>query len=269
MLQNKRRSTEKVLRPIHPNAGIEAAYRLKLDRLIQEMQASTIYFVKAAYRANPPEIAQDETPAEALRKAIKALSDRWLKRFDEAAPKLAKWFGMATERRSAAAFRKILKDAGLTVEFTMTPAMRDILDATVNQNVALIKSIPAQYFEQIEGLVMRSVQTGRDLGGLTDELQSRYGVTSRRAALIARTQNNLATASMARARQVEVGISEAVWVHSGGGHEARPTHLKAGREHQRYDVNKGWFDPAEQRFILPGELINCKCIGRPVVKGFS
>ena len=58
-------------------------------------------------------------------------------------------------------------------------------------------------------------------------------------------------------------------MHSGGGKHPRPTHLKAGREQKRYDVTKGWFDPEVDKFILPGELPNCRCVSRAVVKGFS
>jgi len=259
---------ERLLRPIHPNLGIQIEYQRRLSSLIKEMSESTVYWLRASYRANQP-IALDETPADALKRSIRQLSKRWQKKFDEAGPKLAAWFAKASDKRSADALRKILKDAGLTVAFKMTPAMRDVFNATLNQNVALIKSIPAQYFVEIEGMVMRSVQTGRDLGMLTKELQDRYGVTYRRAALIARTQNNLATSSMVRARQIEVGFEEAIWTHSGGGHEPRPTHLKAGREKTRYKIAEGWFDPDVGEHILPGQLINCRCVGRPVIKGFS
>jgi len=258
----------KVLRPVHPNAGIEAEYRRKLDVLIEEMHRSVLYWIRSAYRQNEP-LATDETPAAALQKAMRELSKRWLKQFDDAADRLARYFSRSVEKRSSAALRKILKDAGLTVEFAMTPAMRDVLGATVNQNVVLIKSIPREYLGQVEGIVMRGVQTGRDLGQVSKDLQERLGVTKRRAALISRDQNNKATAAFSRARQMEVGLTEAVWVHAGGGHEPRPTHLKAGRERTRYRISEGWFDPAEKKFIQPGELINCRCIGRPVIRGFS
>jgi uncharacterized protein with gpF-like domain len=64
---------------------------------------------------------------------------------------------------------------------------------------------PSQYFTDVEGLVMRSVQTGRDLGQLTKDLQEQFGVTRRRAAFVARDQNNEATASMTRTRQTSRG----------------------------------------------------------------
>lgn len=268
--RQRRDRSEKALRPVHPNLGIEAAYRKRLDSLIEAMHRSVVYWLKASYRANEPRIlALDETPADALRRSMRELSARWLKKFDDAAEALADYFTQSVEKRSSAALKKILRDGGMSVEFKMIPVMRDIVDATVHQNVALIKSIPAQYLEQVEGMVMRSVQTGRDLGQLSDDLQKRLGITKRRAALIARTQNEMATSAFNRVRLQEVGIEEAIWVHSGAGREPRPTHQKAGRERIRFSVSKGWFDPAVKRFIQPGELINCRCVGRPVVKGFS
>ena len=151
----------------------------------------------------------------------------------------------------------------------MTAAQNDILQATIAQQVGLIKSIPRAYMHGVEGAVMRSVQTGRDLGGLTKELTEQHGVSRRRAAFIARDQSNKATAALTRARQVEIGITEAIWVHSGGGRHPRPSHAKAGRDQARYDVAKGWFDPDEGQFVLPGQLGNCRCVSRSLVKGFT
>jgi uncharacterized protein with gpF-like domain len=233
------------------------------------MVASVNYWLNASYKANEPLIAQDELPASALKAALRKLTRRWQKRFNAAAPKLADYFATAVENRSSTTLRNILKEAGISVEFKMTAAQRDILNATVNQNVALIKSIPQQYLAQVEGAVMRSVQTGRDLGSLAKELEDHYGVTKRRAAFIARSQNNMATASMTRARQVELGLTEAIWVHSAGGKEPRPTHVAAGRDKTRYSTSEGWLDPAVGKRIFPGELPNCRCVSRAVVKGFS
>lgn len=233
------------------------------------MAKSVQYWIEATYRQNTPGIAQDETPAEALRKSMKDLSLRWTKRFDEMASKMAGYFAQSVERRTAASLKRIMKDGGWTVEFKMTPAMRDVLDATVNANVSLIKSIPEQYLSQVEGIVMRGVQTGRDLGQVSKDLQERLGITKRRAALISQDQNAKATAAMTRARYVELGLDEAVWAHSGGGREPRPSHLKAGREKTRYKISEGWLDPDVGEHIQPGELIHCRCVGRPLIKGFS
>jgi SPP1 gp7 family putative phage head morphogenesis protein len=145
--------------------------------------------------------------------------------------------------------------------------MRDIMQATIGQQVSLIKSIPSQYFTSIEGLMMRSVQTGQDLEQMTKDLQEQFGVTRRRAAFIARDQNNKATASMTRARQDELGSTQAIWVHSGAGKHPRPTHVDMNGT--KYDVKKGMWDPAVKRWIFPGEEINCHCFSRSVISGFS
>jgi SPP1 gp7 family putative phage head morphogenesis protein len=207
------------------------------------------------------------TPAARLRAVTRNLARRWQQRFDEAAPKLAEHFAKAAAQRSAAGLKTILRDGGFSVRMIMTPAMADVLDATVAQNVALIKTIPQRYHAEIEGLVMRSVQTGRDLATLTKDLQERYGVARRRAALIARDQNNKATSALTHARQVDLGITQAVWQHSHAGKEPRPTHVKMSGK--TYDVRKGMWDPAEQAFVFPGSLINCRCTSRPVVPGFG
>lgn len=258
---------EVVLRPVHPNAGITAAYRRALLGLLREMSEDVCAIVTAQYAADPPEMAMDRTPADKLKDAVEMMARRWLGRFDEAAPRMAKWFSTSVEQRSTKAMQSILRKGGFSVRFQMTPAMQDALDATTAQNVGLIKSIPQEYLGEVNGLVMRAVQTGGDLKTLTDELEARYGITRRRAAFIARDQSNKATACMTRARQDELGIAEAIWQHSYGGKEPRPTHL--ANSGKRYDVKIGWYDPAVKRYIFPGELPNCRCVSRSVVKGFS
>lgn len=261
---------ERVLRGVHPNAGIGAEYKGKLQALIDEMAASYRHWLVARYRDNPPRMAMDVAlPAKDMERELGKLGKQWQKRFDDAAPRLARWFSEAASRRSAETLRLILKDAGISVSFQATPPMRDAFQATVAENVGLIRSISQRYHGEVQGMVMRSVAAGRDVGALVRELEDRFDVTRKRAALIARDQNNKATAVMTRARQQQVGITKAVWLHSQGGKEPRRTHL--ANTGKVYDPAEGWFDPDPRvrRRIWPGELINCRCVSRPVVKGFS
>lgn len=259
---------DKLLAPIYPNEGVAAAYRKRLLRLTDEMAKSIRWFVRAAYRANQPAIlAQDEAPADALRKAMKELADRWQGRFNEAAADMAEHFAKDVSDRSDFAMKAALKKAGFTVKFRPTAAQRDILKATVQVNTQLIKSIPAQFLGQVEGSVYRAVQVGGDLGKLTEELASHHAVTRRRAAFIARDQSAKATSALTRSRQLELGITQARWVHSAGGKEPRVSHVKAGREGVVFDVSKGWYDPDVGEFIHPGQLINCRCVSRSIIPG--
>lgn len=258
-------SQDKVLRPVMPNVGIEAEYRRRLKRLVADMQRSIVYWLSSSYKNNEPQLAQDDLPANALQDTMDKLAKQWQAKFDKGAEKLGRWFAKKTKNYSDGALKKILADAGFSVQFKMTDTVRDAYDAVIHEQVGLIKSIASEHLQEVQGLVMRSVQHGRDLGPLAKELQKRYGITKRRAALIARDQNNKATSVITRARHQELGIKQARWRHSHGGKHPRPSHLQADGE--IYDVSKGMYIDGE--WIFPGEKINCRCTAQPIIPGFA
>ena len=265
MALRKRAAQPKTLAPVHPNVGLQMAYQRKLESMVDDMHASLVYWLRAAYRANTPELAQDQSPAMALREAMRKLARRWQRNFDRGADDLAGWFAMAAADRSDRALKEILRKAGFSVTFTMSAEANDVMQATIGDNVALIKSIGSQHLTQVEGLVMRSVTTGRDLGTLTKELENQFGVTRRRAAFISLDQNNKATASITRVRQRGLGITEAIWMHSNGGKVPRPEHKAFSGK--RYDIEKGAF--LEGVWTWPGVQPRCRCVSRSVVPGFE
>lgn len=259
----------RALGALHPNAGLSAAYRRRLDALIEEMHRSLVRWLTATWRDNPPALAQD-TAASDLIEEMNRLGQRWMERFDSAAPLLAEWFGRSVRDRSDNSLRAVLRRAGISVRFEVTPEVQDVLDATIGAQVGLIRSIASEHLEGVQGAVMRSVQTGRDLGTLTKELRERYGVTKRRAARIALSQNNIATATITRTRQQELGITQARWLHSGGGRHPRQEHVEFSRGKRGgpvYEVAKGAF--LEGRWTWPGVEPGCRCVSRPIIEGFS
>nr|WP_294978897.1 phage minor head protein [uncultured Pseudomonas sp.] len=256
---------DQALRPVHANQGIEAAYRKRLDRLIDEMQRSLVYWLTAAYRRNVPEIAQDESPAMALTEMMRRLAKQWQRRFDEAAQPVASEFAETSMSAADNSLRNALRQKGFSVQFQLTRAANDVFQATVQENVGLIKSIAAEHLQDVQGMVMRSVTQGRDLEGLVEDLQKRYGVTKRRAAFIARDQNNKATATITRVRQQGLGIKQAKWRHSRGGKHPRKSHQEA--DGKVYDVDKGMLIDGE--YIRPGEKPNCRCVAISIIPGFD
>jgi len=254
-----------------PSAAVEAAYRKRLVKLVDEMARSVVYWVTAARRKREPEVvmAMDDYASTILARALQRLRRLWSRRFDDMARRLAAYFARDVSRRTDEQLKKILRDAGLAVKFELTKAQRDVLGAIVHENVSLIKSIPRKYLDQVEGQVMRSVVAGRDLKQLTDELHETHYASRKYAAFVARDQNNKATGALQRVRFLESNIEECIWMHSGAGKHPRPSHVKAGRDKVRFKVSEGWWDPHEQQYIWPGYLINCRCSCRPVIKGFE
>ena len=251
---------QKTARAVRPNEGVEARYRKRLRALIEQMSKSTEYWISAQYRAAPP-VAQDALPASEMDQRLKELSRRWIKKFKDEAKKWSTDFARQSINSTDSSFQQSLKDQGWAVNFKMTRGMSDIARAAVVENVSLIKSIPEQYFTQVEGIVMRGFTRGRDLAYITNELKSRYKVTSNRAAFIARDQSNKLTSSVIQQRREELGITRAIWVHTGAAKEPRKSHMAAnGKE---FDVKKGCL--IDGKYIQPGEEINCGCISKSVL----
>jgi uncharacterized protein with gpF-like domain len=254
---------EIILPPIHPNAGLEASYHKQLVRMIEEMSKSVIYWLTAEYRRQAPRVklAADASPAKELRDKLSKLKQQWLSVFDKAAPILAEHFAKRAARQVDLTLTNQLRTRDFGIDFKMTAEARNAVQAVIGENVALIRSIPQQYLAEVEGLVMRSIAVGGDLGTLTDELTARYGIVRRRAAFIARDQNAKANAVMTRVRQSELGVTHAKWKHSGAGKHPRPDHVAASGK--TYEIAKGMYISGE--WIWPGELPRCRCISQPIL----
>jgi uncharacterized protein with gpF-like domain len=235
--------------------------------LIDEMNTSILYWLTAQYRDTPPLLAEDASPipSKAMKKKFREVAARWLKRFDSAAPKIAEAYLKGAFKATDSSMRMALKDAGLSVKFTMTPSMRDAFEASLQENVGLIKSIPEQYLQRVEGVVMRGYSQGRNIQEMVKQLKKLYPAAANRAVLIARDQSNKANSVVERARRIELGITEAVWKHSHGGKVPRASHVKA--DGTVFEAAKGCLIDGE--FILPGELINCRCVSRSVLPGIK
>jgi SPP1 gp7 family putative phage head morphogenesis protein len=265
---------QKVLPPVHPNVGLEMEYTRKLEALIEAMHKSIMWWVLAGYKANTPNtvMALDDSSAVQLEKIIKRLTRYWQKHFNEAAKKLGRYFAKKSTQQTDNSLESILKASGFAIKFKTSPAQNDVLQATTKANVALITNMSQQHLKEITGMVMRSVQTGRDIGGLAKDLEERFDMTKKRARFIARDQNNKATAAITKVRQNELGIDEADWLHSHAGKVPRPTHVAMNGK--RYKVNQGMWDKdadgkGKGRYVYPGELINCRCVPRSIIRALG
>ena len=252
-----------MIRSVRPNAGHEAAYRKRLLRLIEKMHKSAIWWIRAEYRSKESEIAGDKSPARSLAQVIRHRAKDWQKLFNIEADKIAAWFIGNVDKAATNGTKEALKQSLPAVKFDSSRVYNNTMMAHIQENVALIKSIPEKYFSDVETLVMRSVAKGRDLKTLTDELQERYGLTRKRAALIAKDQNEKATSKLAQIRQLSLGIEFGTWRHSHAGKEPRKSHLKADKKVFR--ISKGMYIDGE--WIMPGEKINCKCTWTPLIPG--
>lgn len=252
-----------MITPVRPNAGVEAWYARQLNLRVARMSKSVSYWMLAAYRQSG--MAGDALGPDEMAAELNKLGKQWSKIFDKIAATLAKQFIWRTMRHTDQQLKSRLQAEGFKVRFAPSREMKEALSASIQEQVGLIRSIPRDYLAEVQGLVMRSAVRGRDVGALADELKKRHSITHRRANLIARDQNNKATATMTQVRQAQMGIKDGIWRHSHAGKTPRPSHVKANGK--RFNIKKGMLIDGE--YILPGEKINCRCTWQPIIPGFE
>lgn len=249
-------------------------YRLKMQALSREMAVEALGIVRtyvtpsAVRSADQPflpavasaagGVALDASTDE-VRRMLIDWGVRWERRFDEMSVEVARLFARKSRRHVDAIFRRMLRRAGFTVSFAPTPRVMATHMATVAEQVGLIRSIPRKFHASVERAVTRAVVRGGDRDELSRVVKRRYGITYRRASLIARDQTAKARAVMENERRLEVGVVRAAWRHSHAGRTPRPEHVRWGRERKTFELAKGMWSERDRKWVLPGTPINCRC----------
>lgn len=150
--------------------------------------------------------------------------------------------------------------------FIQQPWLTDELKLFGQTNVDLIKSIPQQGLQRIQQATLNALRAGTRAESLTDMITHSFGVTQRRAKLIARDQVGKLNGQLTKLRQNELGISQYIWRTSedervrgdpdGKYPNADPSHY--ARNGRKYS----WNNPPEDG--NPGEPVQCRCIAEPV-----
>lgn len=255
----------KAVRAVSTSPGIGSEYRKEMEVLVDEMEADVRLEIESLYERKESVIVMDASPAELLAKRLEKLEEKWSPRFSRKSLSLAANFVKKVIRHVDRAQKSAALSAGIpdiTVKFQKGRVGQDRFDAIVQENVSLIKSIPTEFFPKIEGAVMRSITAGGDKKELAESLSRHYGVTRRRAAFIARDQNDKATNVISLTRNIEAGYTHGVWQHVAGRKSSRESHVHMNGK--TFDLKKGVYDSTVKRYVMPGELPGCRCRFRPL-----
>lgn len=249
---------EITLNSIAPDASLTKWYREQMQGMMDEMRLDVIDQVVKPYRS---EIAMDGI-LDWMGHVIDGLVSKWMKNLDSISESIAKELVGRSKTNYDKRLHNILRKRGFTVNFKHTQYIQDQAQIALEENVALIKSIGNQYLDKVRSAVWRSVKNGYDLESLVKQLKEIDGVEDRRAKNIAKDQTAKLNQAFEKARAQELGIKEAIWVHSSAGRTFRHDHVKANG--QRYEIEKGCYISGE--YIQPAWKINCRCRAKLIIE---
>jgi SPP1 gp7 family putative phage head morphogenesis protein len=98
--------------------------------------------------------------------------------------------------------------------FAGNETISEYVKASAGDNVRLIKSIAEQYLTQVESIVTTNMRAGNRPSAIEKLLTNQFGVTKRRAKMIARDQSAKINADLAEKRMRSAGIEHFQWVTS-------------------------------------------------------
>lgn len=127
--------------------------------------------------------------------------------------------------------------------------------ALMNEQVALIKSIPTEAGLRAQKLAMEAVFNGTRANEIAEELLKTNQVTESRALLIARTETARANASISESRATAVGAKGYIWRTTMDGAE-RHSHAEMNGKYVAYDSPPTLSDGTKGH---AGTFPNCRC----------
>lgn len=239
---------ERLLAPIYYPINCAAKYRLRLKRLIADIERRVLQRFE---EANPIDY-------ESYLRCFDRAFNHYLADFNlghKIALDFVASLGAYHNRQFFTSTREVF---GFSLRKALNQLSFNVLmRQAINENVALIKSIPKELHQQIQQVITEAFSTaGFDQGAIMDLIKDRFKVANSRAKLIARDQTNKTISHMTQLRHEQLGIDDYVWLGVDDERE-RPEHV--ANNDQRFSYSA----PPETGH--PGEAINCRCVSVGII----
>lgn len=257
-------------KPIQPTA-IQLAYFQSLREMVRYMRALTnermVPILPALLAAAAPAIVDgaraDGGGLGRVNRITGQMIRAWSRRWDEKriAAIVGKIARMTSDHQRRELFRQIKSGLGIELATIADHGLMARIQHFVAENVALIRTVPQEYFGQVEKVVLAGVKSGRRASEIAADLDQRAEVATSRVKVIARDQVNKFQAALNHARQTSLGVKRFAWMTMGDD-RVRPEH--AERNGKVY----GWDDPPGDADdpgdgARPGDGIQCRCYAAP------
>lgn len=283
----RRRRGVRTLRPIKPSRRVELWYHAKLSAIVSQLRragAAVVAELKDEWATLEASKGPATDAATGEVTQLRVVDGRLVRVVDGVPPGLPRLMQLAAgkfagvkavaEKLAGIAVKQNLAEVDERVAASIKQAvgvdLRGALTASGpiatemararQDNVELITSIPEQYLEKVRDAVVEHWNAGKSFDSLAERVQEIGDVTDSRAELIARDQTGKMNSTFNQVRQVSLGVEKYEW-QTAGDERVRDSHL--AMDGQEFP----WSDPPEVdgERVHPGQAINCRCVGAPVV----
>ena len=134
--------------------------------------------------------------------------------------------------------------------FTAEPKLAELMAIWEAENIRLIRSIPTEYVNQLQGRIVAAVQEGKSGVQLRTIIEETFDLPRNRAHLIARDQIEKLNGQLTQARQESIGVTQYRWRGVLDQRERKEHYEREGQVFQ-------WDEPPDDGH--PGQPINCRC----------
>lgn len=256
---------------VKPSVKVQREYNAALRQLVIEVSKDINTHIMPVVRSMAPEYVGDsvrtvDSWVDVLVATIRNVTARWSSpAFQSVARRIAERF--VTESATINSTRN-RADLGIDV-FVDNQELLDYVSASIYDNTRLITSIPEQYLTNVESIIMTNVRAGMRPSAMEKLLVDQFGVTERRAKMIARDQTAKLNGDLNRIRQQSAGFPYFEWDDSDD-ERVRKRHDEIARKVTAYGPGVYRWDnpPLSDRGtpIIPGSDFSCRCIARGVTQ---
>jgi SPP1 gp7 family putative phage head morphogenesis protein len=241
-----------------PPDRIRVAYTKRLQAIMKWAQSRVVAELYPALKTlteNASRVATtDAQEVDAIGRIVDELRAEFLKRYPRSKlTSIVDPFAEATADFQAEQLNAQLREAVAVDVVGSESWLQASIDEFTAENVALIRTIPDRYFNEIETLVKREAADGARWETLVDGIEERYDVSRSRSKIIARDQVGKFYGDLNRVRQTDVGITRFVW-RTMRDNRVRP-------EHEDLDGHSFEWSSAPEGG--PGEPVLCRCYADP------
>jgi SPP1 gp7 family putative phage head morphogenesis protein len=230
-----------------------------VDRAVHELLLPRLPPILAAARA---ELAREDAPADDGEGAMGAVRNQVGGELTpERLDRLARSVAVDVSKHNRVELGRTLKAA---VGFDPIPVQEQLstqLEAFVKQNVKLVQGMTDELLAKLEGIVLRGVREGRRVEDVARDIREAFGVSKRRAMLIANDQVASMNGELTRVRHSRIGITSYRWSTSKDARVRKSHRLLEGTVQQ-------WAKPPSVgggKHAHPGGDVGCRCSAIPVV----